>query len=176
MRYSEKYKSKIVARMTGPEGSSANALSMELGVSQPTISRWFRNARRLPSMENRVPGDNAAPKKKSRSRWTAEDKLRLVREAAEHADAELGAFLRKNGLHSADLEEWRSLVTALEQPKTKKKRKPSLEERRIGDLQKELNRKDRALAEVTALLALKKKVDMLWGDEEDDTDPKSGSR
>jgi transposase len=35
-------------------------------------------------------------------------------------------------------------------------------------LQKELRRKDKALAEASALLILKKKVDTIWGDNEDD--------
>jgi transposase len=37
-----------------------------------------------------------------------------------------------------------------------------------NELKKNLNRKDRALAETTALLVLKKKADAIWGDNEDD--------
>ena len=35
-------------------------------------------------------------------------------------------------------------------------------------LKKELNRKDRALAETSALLILKKKANLIWGKDEDD--------
>ncbi len=42
-------------------------------------------------------------------------------------------------------------------------------------LEKEVNRKDKALAEVTALLALRKKVEALWGDADDDTGTRSGT-
>ena len=49
------------------------------------------------------------------------------------------------------------------------------EVRRVQELEKELLRKDRALAEVTALLALKKKVREIWGDEDDDTPTKSAT-
>lgn len=40
--------------------------------------------------------------------------------------------------------------------------------KKVNDLEKELNRKDKALAETGALLALKKKADAIWGDDEDD--------
>jgi hypothetical protein len=36
------------------------------------------------------------------------------------------------------------------------------------NLKKDLNRKDKALAETSALLVLKKKADLIWGDLEDD--------
>ena len=38
----------------------------------------------------------------------------------------------------------------------------------LKQLKRDLNRKDKALAELTALLILKKKADYLWGDSEDD--------
>jgi transposase len=37
---------------------------------------------------------------------------------------------------------------------------------RIKELERELHRKDKALAEMSALVVLKKKVELLWGDEE----------
>jgi hypothetical protein len=37
----------------------------------------------------------------------------------------------------------------------------------VKQLKRDLHRKDKALAEVTALLILKKKTDLLWGDNED---------
>ena len=42
-------------------------------------------------------------------------------------------------------------------------------------LEKELRRKDQALAEAAALLVLRKKAQALWGDEDDDTDKRSGT-
>ena len=103
----------------------------------------------------------------------AAEKLRLVKEAAELPEEELGAFLRRNGLHEAQLEEWRHKVEeaalgALEKSK-KGRRQASPEAKRIRELERELNRKDKALAEVTALLALKKKLEALLGDGDDDT-------
>ena len=58
-------------------------------------------------------------------------------------------------------------------PKKKSKRK-SAETKRIRQLEKEVARKDKALAETAALLVLKKKVQAIWGDEDDDIPPKNG--
>ena len=51
-------------------------------------------------------------------------------------------------------------------PRSKRKSKES---KRIKELERDVRRKDRALAEATALLVLKKKVQAIWGDADDDT-------
>ena len=43
----------------------------------------------------------------------------------------------------------------------------------MRELEKQLRRKDKALAEAAALLVLQKKAQAIWGDEDDDTGPKS---
>ena len=50
MQYSEKFKSRMVGKMAGPRGVSANALSGEVGINQPTLSRWLREARTVSGM------------------------------------------------------------------------------------------------------------------------------
>jgi transposase len=108
--------------------------------------------------------------------WTAEEKLQAVIEATGLAEAELGEFLRRQGLHEAQLQQWRDGVLAgLEQHTKRGTKKSSPEARRVRQLERELARKEKALAEAAALLILKKKVRAIWGDEADDTSPKSGS-
>jgi transposase-like protein len=163
--------------MAGPEGISASALSKEVGIHQPTLSRWLRDARTVSPMGGS--GDDKSRsqgKAKSTRQWRAEDKLRVVQEAAKLSDEELGAFLRREGLHMAQLEEWRALVLAALGPSTKaKSRQQSQDVKRIRALEKELNRKEKALAEVAALLTLQKKAREIWGDGDDDTPTKSGT-
>ena len=106
--------------------------------------------------------------------WSAEEKLAVVIEASGISDEELGAFLRRKGLHEAQLDEWRQqvLVSLGKQPARSSKR--SAEARRIKGLEKELHRKDKALAETAALLVLQKKVQAIWGDGDDTTAKKNG--
>ena len=60
---------------------------------------------------------------------------------------------------------------ALGGPANAGKRTP--EQREIRRLEREVRRKDKALAETTALLVLKKKFDALFADEDSDTSPEN---
>lgn len=103
--------------------------------------------------------------------WTAQERLQVVLEASKLSEADLGSFLRSKGLHEASLTEWRgAMLEALRNPA-----KVSPEARRVRELERELDRKEKALAEAAALLVLKKKVQTIWGDEGDSTQPRSGS-
>lgn len=166
MQYANGFKARMVQRLSGPEGISATALSKEVGVSQATLSRWLRAASTVGAMgggQDSQEGGGKTPRQ-----WSLEEKLRVLNEASGLSGEELGAFLRKEGLHTAQLDEWRRLA-AEALAGARKRTKKSPEARRVRELEKELLRKDRALAEVTALLALKKKIQEIWGDGDDDT-------
>lgn len=164
----------MVQRLSAPNAITATDLSKEVGVSQSQLSRWLRGARTLPSMKKDERSDRVVP---GGGRPAAE-KIRIVMAAAALPPSELGAFLRREGVHEAELEQWRAAVVeagraALEGGAG---RAPSRsgEGKRIKELERELRRKDKALAEAAALLVLQKKVRELWGDGEDDTEEGNG--
>jgi hypothetical protein len=105
---------------------------------------------------------------KKRSALTALEKLRLVLEASELDEVQRGAFLRKEGLHQADLDRWQAAIETALDPGAAKKVAAG-DKKRVASLEKELRRKDKALAEAAALLVLRKKAQALLGDEDDDT-------
>jgi transposase len=165
MRYSEAFKAKMVKKMAVPGGWSASALSDETGVPQPTLSRWLRDARNFAAM------DKPKSEKPKRKQWTPAEKLRVVVEAGQLSGDELGAFLRREGLHEAQLHEWREAAEkALSSSSKRRKAEPSAEDKRIKALEKDLRRKEKALAEASALLILKKKMEAYWEGEDDGTD------
>jgi transposase len=184
MAYSEAFKAKMVQRMSGPDGMSAWSLARDVGVHQSTLSRWLRDAgrvapvsKRKKSKQRRGDGTGSATGAGRRpDDWTAAEKLEAVMEAARLSDDELGEFLRRKGLHQAQLEQWREQVLESlgDAPRRRGRQAPSPEAKRVRELEKELRRKDKALAEAAALLVLKKKAQAIWGDEDDDTDPRSG--
>jgi len=178
MNYSETFKAQMVQKLTRPGGPSAGQLSGEVGVHQSTLSRWLREAHYVPWQRALPTPDEprrAMPARRPQD-WTAEEKLAVVIEAASIADEELGAFLREKGLHQAHLKQWRQeMLTGLGKSKARPS-KPSAETRRIRELERELTRKEKALAEAAALLILKKKAQALWGDEDDNIAPKKGRR
>lgn len=107
--------------------------------------------------------------------WTPEEKFNLVLEAASVPEAELGAFLRRKGIHEAQLREWRQMMLgALKNRNSLPQGKATPENRRIRKLESELNRKEKALAEAAALLVLQKKAREIWGEEENSTPRKNG--
>lgn len=169
----------MVRRMLGPEGISATALSKEVGIAQPTLSRWVRDARSLGSLTpmNNQPRDPRSAKKSNER--PAQEKLRVVLDAAKLSGEELGAFLRREGVHTAQLGEWtRTAMAAAEQAlsATRKAGSPAASaatSKRVRELEKELRRKEKALAELAALLALKKKLETLWADEDGSTPTRS---
>jgi len=176
MRYSETFKSKMVEKMAGPHGRSANELSQEAGVPQSTLSRWLRSAGTVPIVaKSKKRGSRGRSRPRSSSRpkrpqdWKPDEKLQAVLETSPLSEEELGEWLRKHGLHEEHLEEWRQTALEALAPRRKAK-KPSPEQERIRELQKELRRKESALAETAALLTLKKKVDAIWGGVDDDMD------
>lgn len=155
----------MVRRMAGPRAVSATALAREVGIPQPTLSRWLRDAGTVELVNHKKDSPRAR-------RWTLADKLRVV-VAAQHTQGEqLGELLRKEGLHAAQLEEWRTAVEKALDSRAASKAVAE-QERLVHDLRRELTRKDRALAEATARLVLRKKLAALWGDEGDDTEPTS---
>jgi transposase len=168
--YTDGFRANLVRRMTGPHAMSATALAEETGVPQPTLSRWRLAASTLPAMEQSN-GDD--PASKSTRQWTAAEKLAVVAEAAAVAPAELGAFLRKKGLRSTDLDAWRGQIIAALGDRKAERRKSDADGRRIKELERELERNARRLRAAEALLDLQKKVREIWGDEGEFTPPKS---
>ena len=176
MVYSDGFKARMVQRMAGSEGVSAYALGLDVGVSQTTLSRWLRQAHSLGGMNDKPKNGNKTPRPPHK--WTAEERFQVVLESASIPDDQLGAFLRLKGLHSSQLDQWKEAVkeAALKAlTGTKKKPKSSPEAKRIRELEKDLRRKDKALAETAALLALKKKIAEIWGDEDENTPTKKGT-
>lgn len=167
MPYPATFRQQMVKKLCGPGSVSAMQLSRQSGVPQQTLSRWLRDAK-LNGMTKHSTKDMPLPRRPHD--WNAEQRLEAVAQAATMDDEELGAFLRRSGLKSADLDRWKASMLRALQPEAQRraKRRRGEEQKRIRALEKELRRKEKALAETAALLTLKKKVQEIWGDPDDD--------
>jgi len=167
MDYPQRFKEAMVRRMTSPGRPPTVDLAEEVGVHPSTLSRWVREAGRVGDMsKKKIKGTGRRPDDR-----TPQEKLQLILEASLLTDEELGAFLREKGLHKAQLERWqREAEEGLGGRSIAPKPKNSPEAKRIRELERELKRKDKALAEAAALIVLKKKAEALWGVEDDDTE------
>ncbi len=148
----------MIQKMTDPQRPAAQPLADEIGVSRASLYRWVSEADTLDMAVNSEPPSftesmQRLSNMKRPQDWSAEEKLAAVLEAASLSEEELGAFLRSRGLHEAQLQQWRDQMLVSLEPKTAKR----AETKRIQALEKELRRKEKALAETAALLVLKKK-------------------
>lgn len=189
LRYSQKFKARMIERMQGPHAVSASALSDETGVAQSTLSEWLREARTLNPMETPpetpptatssvpTPSPSAtttpAPPRASRER-SPQEKVRLLGQAQGLTGEELGAMLRREGVHAAELEAWRNAAFEALLGSASAVSPSAAERKRIQALERELERKDKALAEAAALLLLQKKFRLYLEGEDAFTDGRSG--
>jgi transposase-like protein len=150
--FSVAFKQKMVQRLIGKDAVSAMQLSRETGVRQQNLSRWLQEARSLPIM---------ADKPKPLRVWTVERKARVLTDASTLDGEALTAYLEREGVKFAEYEQWRLALDEGGAASTSTTK-------RIRQLERELARKEKALAEAAALLVLKKKVDTLYGEDEDD--------
>ena len=155
--YSLAFKQKMIQRLTGKDALSASQLAQQTGVRQQNLSRWLEEARSLPRV---------APAKPLRHKWSLEQKARVLAESAKLTGEQLNSYLEREGVKLADFERWR---LALEQDGTES----AAAIKRIRKLERELARKEKALAEAAALLVLKKTLESAYPDDGDDTDEPS---
>jgi len=82
-------------------------------------------------------------------------------------ETEVGAYCRQHGIYSMHLKEWENDFMKQDMPDQKYKAENIALRKKNADLERELRRKEKALAEAAALLVLKKKADVIWGEDGD---------
>lgn len=140
-------------------------------MNQPTLSKWLRDASSLQAVKRRVQDEPVKTEGRRPDDWSAEEKLDAVLEAKRLSGSELGEFLRRRGLHEEQLRQWEA--AAVDSLRGRKATGKSAESKRVKELERELRRKEKALAEAAALLVLRKKAEALWGDEDASTESKT---
>ena len=140
-----------------PRNEKVSVLAREFNVTEATLYAWRRDALKEGMA---VPGDG-----RNAEQWTGAAKFAVVLETASLAEAELGEYCRARGLFPEQVRSWRGLCESAFGPPEggPKADSAKADRRRIRELEKDLERKDRALAETAALLVLRKKAEAIWG-------------
>jgi transposase-like protein len=163
-RYSEERKEAILRRMMAPENKLISELARENGISKQTLYNWQKklHAKGMP-----VPGNG-----KNAEDWSSKDKFAVVLETASLNQAQLAEYCRSKGLFIEQIAAWSEAcqqANAHTVERTREQREQSKNDRkRIKELEKELLRKERALAEAAAIIILRKKAQAIWGEPGDD--------
>lgn len=157
-QYSQDFKENVVKKLLMPDSPGMSELAKNLNIPITTLYGW----------KSSYVNNGGMKKSKLTRNWTAEQKLELLIKTAAMNEVELGEYLRSQGLYTADLERFKkdlvapSAPSSASDPEALKLKKQNLK------LEKELRKKDRALAEYSARVILLKKSHEIWGEEEDD--------
>jgi len=163
-RYTEEMKASIIKRMMPPKNESVAQLHDELGITEPTLYKWRKEAR---LSGNPIPGG-----RQDSEQWSSEDKFLVVMETYAMNESDLADYCRKKGLYKEQITTWRATCLSAngrEIDKSKQLNQELKDERnRAKTLEKDLLKKEKALAEAAALLLLRKKAQAIWGDQEEE--------
>ena len=142
--------------MLPPEGAAVELVASEVGIGAGTLQRWREDAQSRPA--------------RGRA-WTAAARLEAVITTAAMAEVGKSAWCREHGVYPAELAKWcASATAALAEPEEARASPQATraDRKRIKELERDLLRKDRALAETAALLVLSKKVEAIFRRGEDE--------
>ena len=155
--YSKDFKNSIRSKILSRGNRTVLEICEQEGINPRSAANWIRPRAIDPVM-----------KRTKSNHWTPEQKLEALMETSALSEPELGAYLRKSGLLSTQLEEWKKEFLSSMAAAGPKKTAKDDRDQKIKVLEREILRKDRALAEASALLILQKKVNLIWGHKDED--------
>ena len=161
MKYSIGFRNGVLKKVLPPENRPVKEIAQENGLSEQTIRNWMQQ---LKNGTLELMTGETSPAHRS-----ASEKMRLLLESKQVSNDSMGQWLREHGLHSEHLPLWeQEMLNVVNDKSDKQKEQNAQLLKENKNLKKELARKEKALAEMAALLILKKKADEILGDSEDD--------
>ena len=158
-RYSEEIKEQMVRKMMPPYNRSVASIHRETGISAPTLYAWKR---RFQEQGYVIPKKAATPEG-----WDGKARLAAIIKTASMNEAQRSTWCREHGVYPEQLDDWRAAIEAADDDPASRRELAS-ERKTRRQLEKELRRKEKALAEAAALLTLSKKAQAIWGTDGDD--------
>jgi len=161
-RYSSQFKEAILTKLSQSELSVRKFAEQE-GINLSTLYSWQKQFKTSGLSVTKV---------SSSEKWSSEEKFSVVLETATLSAVELSEYCRVKGLYPEQIKAWKQACiagnTATKQTKrVKTTPEQKSDKNRIKELERELRRKEKALAETAALLVLGKKFDAYWKEKED---------
>lgn len=156
-------KEAIVLKALNRGETTLESIAHANNIGYSTLQKWIKRH------QAGIPLGRQTTPNKSSNALTRVEQFNHLLSTSGLDDVSLGKYCREHGLYSHQLTAWRNAFmtapnskTHVEQTELKKLKKENQQ------LQKELHRKDKALAEASALLVMKKKADLIWGVDVDD--------
>jgi transposase len=160
--YSKEFKDSIIARMLPPNNEGVPQLARETGVPKDTLYSW--------RLKHRNASADALARQEASGDLSSEEKFAVVIETASLNEVELSEYCRRKGFYPEQIQAWRKACMQANAPATPQidQTQARVQAKQVKQLEAEVRRKDKALAETAALLVLQKKVQAIWGEPEDE--------
>lgn len=155
-KYPTAFKSSIIAKLLPPNSVSVPELARETGIPKDTLYCW--------RLKHRRPNGHSGAEKAPSGGLGSAEKFAIVMETASLNEVDLSAYCRRKGLYPAQIGTWRDTCMRANAAASAKVDRARLtrQAKQIRQLEVELRRKEKALAEAAALLVLQKKVRAIW--------------
>lgn len=159
-RYSDEFKEQALAKVYSRGNRSIQAIADELNLSVHTLKTWMSHT--ALNDKNRA----QSPAKRPQD-WSPEQRLQALQETHALSGEALNTWCRERGLFTYQLQQWKADFCTGASSDNDRKDSQTLRSLKAENqrLERELARKEKALAEAAALLILQKKVRALLGGE-----------
>jgi transposase-like protein len=163
-QHTREFENQALIKVRERAGKSVRTIAQELHMAEGTLRKWMSKSNQkasLPTPAATLPVDVAA------ASWSPAQRLLALNETHALSGPELHTWCREKGLFEHQLHAWREAFCTPAAQHTRESSAALRELQNKNDkLQRELNRKEKALAEAAALLVLQKKYQTLWEGEE----------
>lgn len=170
VKYNDDFKQQAVQKLLNRgEGVTIEDIATSLGVAMSSINRWALNYRRSGSDKSKSEVMTKDKQEKRPENWTQAERLKAIIATDALSENQLSAFCRQQGIYVHHIEQWKSDFLGQGSASTPLQTQQKVRQltQQNQKLKRDLNRKDKALAETAALLVLQKKVQDIWNDDED---------
>jgi transposase-like protein len=160
--YSEEFKNSMIARMLPPNNEPVSKIAKETNVRIATLHKWKK--------EHIKSGEPI--KSSDTDRWSSQEKFMVVMETAGMNEVELSKYCRQKGIYPNQVKDWKDVCMqangGIAQEASRLNKEMKDKKKAIKALEKEIQRKDKALAETAAVLVLRKKLNALLGTDDEE--------
>jgi len=165
--YSPEFKDQLLAKVFSPGAPKTMELAKQANIPYNTLHTWIHKHKKIVGTKQH--GHDSIRE------ITAEAKLQAIVDTSTMTELELNAYCRKQGIFAEHLSEWKKQIMT---QFTSNKRQSAEDKKYQAELKvlaaenkqlkRELRHKEKALAEASALLILKKKAALLLGEDAGD--------
>jgi transposase len=171
-RFTQSFKKQAVEKaLNRQDNTTLKEVADSLGTGLSSLSRWILQAKNQ-ELETITPKEvKNMTKEKRPEDWTLEERLNMLISCSALEESALAEHCRMQGVYPYHIAQWKLDFANGNDSNDKSVLRAEMKTIKHENkaLKKELNRKDKALAETAALLVLQKKVHEIWGSDEDNS-------